>query len=110
MIRAIANADLRAEDVPETDAPWDKIFEFALSFDGYSLFGGSGPCAELANETAEHYQGTSSLPDSLDLTRLRVCLFYEQRRWHHFGYGPTAEAREYFGALLDAIRAGVSGE
>ena len=110
MIRQIANADLRAEDVPTADAPWDKIFYFALSFDGYSLFGGFGPCAELANDTAERYRADSSLLESLDLTRLRVCLFFEQRRWHHFGYGPTAEAREYFGALLNAIRAAVSSE
>ena len=104
MFDEIPNADLRRSDVPSIDAPWSAIFEFALTFDGYNALGGNGPCGDFANETEAHYLKTGSLPSDLDLTRLRSCLFFEQRRWRHFGEIPHDEAREYFGALLDAIR------
>ncbi len=32
---AIANPDLRIEDVPSPDADWPTIIKFALTFDGY---------------------------------------------------------------------------
>jgi hypothetical protein len=43
------------------------------------------------------------LPDTLD--ELRGCLFYEQRRWHHFGEEPTGRSAEYMWALVSAIGA-----
>lgn len=104
MFDEIPNADLRGSDVPAIDAPWPTIFEFALTFDGYKALGGNGPCGGLANASEQRFLQTKALPPDLDLTKLRSCLFFEQRRWHHFGETPHDEAREYFGVLLDAIR------
>jgi hypothetical protein len=104
MFDEIPNDELRAEGIPAIDALWPEIFTFALTFDGYVALGGNGPCADLANGTEQQYLRTGSLPPDLDLTQLRSCLFFEQRRWHHFGDTPHDEARRYFGALLDAIR------
>ena len=36
---------------------------------------------------------------------MRACLFYEQRRCHHFGDYPTGRSAQYMWALVDAIRA-----
>jgi len=60
-------------------------------------------CARIANAAADRYSQEGELPESLD--ELRTCLFFEQRRWHHFGATPDGEAQRYFAALLEAIRA-----
>jgi hypothetical protein len=104
MFDEVPNEDLRAADVPTVDASWPEIFEFGLTFDAYRALGGNGPCGDLANRTEQAFVQTGAVPRQLDLTQLRSCLFFEQRRWHHFGETPHEEARKYFGALLDAIR------
>src|SRR5687767_5865994 len=104
MFDEIPNDKLRAEDIPATDATWSEIFAFALTLDGYGALGGNGPCGKIANMTEQHFLRTGALPPDLDLTKIRSCLFFEQRRWHHFGDTPHDEARRYFMALLDAIR------
>ena len=38
------------------------------------------------------------------LADLRACLFFEQRRWHHFGDTPDEESMTYIWALVEAIR------
>ncbi|MEY4182682.1 MAG: hypothetical protein RLZZ217_1308 [Planctomycetota bacterium] len=35
---------------------------------------------------------------------LRACLFFEQRRWRHFGDEPDAEAMADIRGLVEAIR------
>jgi hypothetical protein len=36
---------------------------------------------------------------------LRTCLFFEQRRWRHFGDEPDEEAMEYIRSVVQKIRA-----
>ena len=79
-MREIANRDLSLDDVPPFNADWDQIGEFALSFNGYIECGSFERCAEVANNRRND-----------TLTELRACLFFEQRRWRHFGYEPDAE-------------------
>lgn len=98
----IANADLELSDVPPADANWQTIGRFALSFDGYESSGSFGKCAEIGNKCAQAFLTTGALPHSL--TELRTCLFFEQRRWRHYGFDPDEQARTYLGALLDGIR------
>jgi hypothetical protein len=98
----IANEDLKESDVPQADAGWHEIGRFALSFNGYEWWGSLQKCAEVANLAAETFRKSGALPESL--TDLRTCLFFEQRRWHHFGFDPDAEAMKYIGALLEEIR------
>ena len=101
MLDQIANGELQVQDIPEPNAEWYRICEFALTFDGYDRWGSSEKCAEIGNRWAEPYAESQSLPDSL--TDLRTCLFFEQRRWHHFGEAPDAAAMIYIRALLEAI-------
>lgn len=90
---AISNADLTLEIVPEPDAAFDRISKFAASFDGYRQWGSFEKCAEIAN--AERHD---------TLTNLRTCLFFEWRRWHHFGDEPDADAQEQWRGLVREIR------
>ena len=59
-------------------------------------------CAEIANESSAVYRDRGVLP--LTLTELRTCLFFEQRRWRHYGYDPGEEDMVYLAALMDGIR------
>jgi len=96
------NAGLDPGQVPGPHASWPEVFEFAYAFDGYEVFGGSEPLAEVANGWKERWLADRSLPTSL--RELRGCLFFEQRRFHHFGEIPTGADARYLRALLRAIR------
>ena len=102
MFDRIANADLSASDLPPRDAAWWQITPFALTFDGYDHWGSSDQCAEIGNRWAAAFAERQALPGSL--TELRTCLFFEQRRWHHFGETPDGESLVYIRTLLEAIR------
>jgi hypothetical protein len=43
-----------------------------------------------------------------DLEKLRIALFFEQRRWRHFGDVPEGADLSYISALVAQIRAAVS--
>jgi hypothetical protein len=92
-MREISNVELTLERIPSPEATWDKIGEFALTFDGYKAHGSFKVCAEIAND---HRLNT--------LTNARTCLFFEQRRWRHFGYEPDEEAMEYIRKVIGRIR------
>jgi len=102
MFDEIANADLSESNIPVPSAEWHRIAEFALTFDGYGYRGSFEKCAEVANQAAEAYARQQVLPDSL--TELRTCLFFEQRRYHHFGQSPDEQAKGYIRALVQGIR------
>jgi hypothetical protein len=89
----ITNDQLTAKDVPPADAHYDTIQEFALTFDGYKQNGSFDACAEIAN-----HRRHDSLSD------LRTCLFFEQRRWRHFGNEPDQEAMSYIRSVVEKIR------
>lgn len=93
----IHNRDLTLADIPPSQAGWDVIGAFALTFDGYRHWGSFEACAEVANAR----RGSS-------LTELRTCLFFEQRRWRHFGDEPDAGAMAYIWDLVESIRARVA--
>ncbi len=99
----VPNARLRGDMVPARSASWHEIEEFALAYDGYAYW---SDVAELALRGIRAWARDRTLPSSLD--ELRGCLFYEQRRWHHFGEEPHGRATEYVWALLDAVRSSVS--
>ncbi len=105
MPHEIANADLTEADLPEPDAPLDTVFAFAGTFNGYAHWSSFEACADVANRIAHNYAAPGILPQSL--TELRTALFFEQRRWHHFGYDPDEEVLAYMWALIEAIRAKV---
>jgi len=87
--------------MPPAGADWGAIQRFALTFDGYEAFGDE--CGNLANARQE-----GRLPvEGQTLSVLRGCLFFEQRRWRHFGEQPEGDNLRYMQALLDAIRSRV---
>ena len=91
--KQIANGKLAIADIPSPDADWDAIWQFALTFDGYLYWGSTEKCAEIANAHADK-----------NLADLRTCLFFEQRRWRHFGKDPDKKAMVYIRQILEAIR------
>ena len=98
----IANANLANTTIPAGDADWVEIWRFALTFDGYALWGTPGLCGTLANRWSEAYGRDAALPPTL--AELRTCLFFEQRRWRHLDRDPHTAARPYIAALLEGIR------
>jgi hypothetical protein len=93
----IDNKVLSLADIPGAEADWPAISRFALTFDGYCAWGSFEKCAEIAN-AQRHYS----------LTDLRTCLFFEQRRYHHFGEAPDEKAMAYLREVLDKIRSRVA--
>jgi hypothetical protein len=103
--REILNLELTLDHVPAPDADYyDVISEFALTFNGYDYY--PDTCEDIANRALERFGDCGAVPDSL--SELRACLFYEQRRWRHFGEDPDSEAPAYIHALVDAIRTKVA--
>jgi hypothetical protein len=96
---AVPNAELAATEIPRRADSWDAVSDFALSYDGYEYW---ADLPELARRVVQRWTRSRTLPGALD--ELRACLFYEQRRWHHFGEEPTGRSAEYMRAILDAIR------
>lgn len=92
-IRHIPNSALVVSLLPGSATSWDEIQRFALTFDGYEHCGSSEACAAVANA-----RKADSLSD------LRTCLFYEQRRWRHFGEEPDTKAMTYIKSVLEQIR------
>lgn len=90
-----ASASLRVRDVPGPDAEWEEIARFGRTFNGYRHWGSFERCAEIANAPRRS-------AESLD--ELRTRLFFELRRWHHYGSVPDAEAMNYMRELVDGIR------
>jgi hypothetical protein len=97
---AILNAELDTAVFPRRGDSWEAVSDFALSYDGYRYW---DDLHELASGVLQRWTRSRSLPGTLD--EVRGCLFYEQRRWHHFGEDPTGRSAEYMWALIDAISA-----
>ena len=101
-MKEIQNAELTEKDIPSPSADWSAIGWFALTFDGYEYWGSFDKCGEVANKWASVWREKQGLPHTL--TELRTCLFFEQRRWRHYGYNPDEKAMIYICALVEAIR------
>jgi len=101
---AIANGCLRTDLLPAPEAPWEAIEEFALTYDGYAYW---SDVAELAGRCLQQWTRSGTLPEGLD--ELRACLFFEERRWHHFGEEPHGRGARYVASLLAGITSAVVG-
>jgi hypothetical protein len=99
----LPNECLTASAVPPVTAPWHSIVGFALTIDGYKAVGGK-ECAQLANRTKSEFSRNAASVEALSLTELRLCLFFEQRRFNHFGHEPQDTDRIFINTLLEAIR------
>jgi hypothetical protein len=99
----VPNKRLKAMAVPSVTASWHAIGSFALTLDGYQAIG-QRECGQLANRVKSEFARNTAPLQSLSLTELRACLFFEQRRFHHFGWEPEGSDIEYVHALLETIR------
>jgi hypothetical protein len=93
----IPHHELREEHVPRPDAQWGRIIPFASTFNAYEQLGGFEPAAIAGNEKARDLRACT-------LTDLRAALFFEYRRYNHFGDDPDAPAMIHLHALVEEIR------
>ena len=92
---------LTEESMPGPNARWmPDIAEFALTFDGYQALGDR--TGDLATAAKHEWSVNGVLPQGL--IELRSCLFFEQRRYRHFGWDPDEDAMVYIRSLIEAIR------
>lgn len=101
---AISNDELKPHHVPLADAAWKDIVRFAHTFNGYLEAGSLEAAGALANRYAN---ASSNLLATLTLEELRICLFFEQRRWNHYGGKPEGEDMNYIRTLVEQIRSRV---
>jgi hypothetical protein len=102
----IRDSRLRPEDVPRSDCDEPELQLFALSCNGYAREGTLKNCARLADATRRRWERTGEVPG--DLRRLRLCLFFEQRRTRKSRSGFSdgdPQTLPYVRALVEAIRA-----
>jgi len=92
----------QADDTPERPETWNEILVLLGGHNGYSNYRGPGKLGNFANRVARIWSSNKTLPD--DRTQLLNCLFFEQRRYHHFGWSPGEEEMPYMWALAKAIR------
>ena len=92
-MKEIESSRLTLNIIPEPDAGWEEIFDFALTFNGY-----------------KHYESIKDLGRIFEkeghktLDELRASLFYIQRVWHDQSEVPKGKYLEIFKSLVQAIR------
>jgi hypothetical protein len=104
-MNTIPNVSLELADLPAPEEDWSRINSFALTFNGYDHWGSFEACGEVAERWQQAFTREGSLPPTL--TELRTCLFFEQRRWRHYGYAPEETAMIYIRSLMAEIHAKV---
>jgi hypothetical protein len=99
-VALVANEDLNVNTFPKRRDPFNKIVEFASTFDGYAHFG-MNKCAEIANTALSTFYHTQVLPE--DINVIRACLFFEARRWTLYQKEPDNKGLIYIHALIDRL-------
>jgi hypothetical protein len=97
-IELIPNAKLQRSDIPSRGSDWEIIKKFARTFDGFAELGFER-CAEFANDQRV----------CVTLSESRGRLFFEYRRYNHFGHPPDANKLEELYKLLELMRQQVAG-
>ena len=87
-------------DVSDIEAIWN----YALTLDGYAytIRELKRECGDLANERLNIFEKTGAWEGSFE--ELRCCLFFEQRRWRHFGIDPEGTELLKVQKLFLAVR------
>lgn len=91
--KIIPTTMLDPKHIPAETADVDVLIDFAHTFDGYAFWGSHERCAQIANAR-----------DHGSIDKLRTCLFFEARRWRHFGKSPDENALIYWRSLVKDIR------
>ncbi|MGE5596925.1 MAG: DNA methyltransferase, partial [Hyphomicrobiales bacterium] len=90
--------------LPE-DATWPEMQALALAIDGYELAPrlGLGECGDFVNAKREAFAKTGQWDGSS--IGLWICLFFEQRRFRHFGEDPALGKDDAIPRLYQSLRA-----
>ena len=96
MLEPIPHHALREEHLPHSDAPWATIVRFASTFNAYRQLADEKAAGDAANRKARDLA-------TCTLTDLRAALFFEYRRYNHFGHAPDAVAMVHMHALVEEI-------
>ena len=94
--------DNKQINIPDENAGWSEIQNYALSFNAYEYWNGTSKAAQIANQQRTRYHIEDKLTNNL--IELKTCLFIEQRRFHHYGWAPSEKEMVYISALLEKIR------
>lgn len=84
---------LSISDVPYAKTNMKKIIDFALTFDPNELEDRGANIGKL-----------DDLSEQSTLSILRAHLFFEQRRWNHYGRYPDQKAESQFRKIIELIR------
>ena len=84
MVRELPNALLSSRHLPQEQAHWEDLEEFAQTFGGFGYFGIDGGAVAAARARKLHSHG---LLDLASTSELRNLLFFTQRAVRHVGYG-----------------------
>jgi hypothetical protein len=82
---------------------------FAAHFNGYDHYGTEG-IDGIANPARQHFDDYLQIDPNLNLDKLRGCLFFEYRRFHHFSHAPGADDTPYIRSLIEAIRGAATAQ
>jgi hypothetical protein len=95
--KSIATSKLTKKHLPADDASVSDMIAFAHTFD-----------VKGAGLTFERLAEIAYSKDHSSIDTMRACLFFEARRWRHFGEGPDQEAFQYWRLLVAGISARLS--
>lgn len=102
----IPNKDLKRSDVPDADAEWQTIWQFAHL---YHPWVDQRVAGDLANAIQKHHYLHGVYPQNLHA--LRVCLWFEWRRYRHFGWNPLEDrGGKYVRGLVRTIQTLLTAE
>ncbi|ADQ14490.1 hypothetical protein [Halanaerobium hydrogeniformans] len=94
--------DEKLNKIPKEDANWMEIQEFSLSFNGYDYWGSFEKAADIANQHYNRYEKDNIISNNMEV--LRTSLFFEQRRYRHFGSDPGPETMKYLRKIIKKIK------
>ena len=95
--------DLRPQDVPAADAPWEDIAAFGHRYHAYKVAGSLPRVAALTLQAHDQWVADGTLPT--ELARLRLVLFHTVRATH--GQPPAPETQDWGRALVAAVGSAV---
>jgi len=94
--------DKKFNNISKENSNWMELQEYSLNFNAYEYWGSLEKVAEIANQHYKRYEKDGVISNNIEV--LRTSLFFEQRRYRHFGYDPEPETMEYLRTIIKKIK------
>lgn len=107
-LEPLDHQSLRPENLPESDANWQDIFRFALSFNPYLQGESWGSCFAAGKKNKQIFLREKILPSTIN--ELRMCLWFERSYWRGRLSEPDDQTMVYLQAILEKIRLLINSE